>query len=314
MKIEQFEDYIHDDLAWRKMEISQLFRIFNDAESKEVVTKSIVLLLYAHWEGFLKKCFKCYLKYVSERKVKIKKLTVNFKAIELKSLAQQCIDDDGLNLAKELQFLNKQEKIAEKPFKISIDVDNDFDEDIINTKHNLSSKVLKNICDIVGIVYNNAMQARATYIDSVLLKHRNSIGHAGKLAKGNTDTEESLSYEQVVKLKEFILLMLDYYAQILLDYTEKEYYLIEKEDERLEYEKEKENELSGRIERERAFISMLCSREAVAKVCRRSWNRSLLQSARFSTVDSRFCIVTGSVGESSLTGEGNIHREVQEFR
>ena len=48
--------------------------------------------------------------------------------------------------------------------------------------------------------------------------------------------------------------------------------------------------------------------------CRRSWNRSLLQSARFSTVDSRFCIVTGSVGESSLTGEGNIHREVQEFR
>ena len=45
---------------------------------------------------------------------------------------------------------------------------------------------------------------------------------------------------------------------------------------------------------ERAFISMLCSREAVAKVC--------------------FCIVTGSVGESSLTGEGNIHREVQEFR
>ena len=65
---------------------------------------------------------------------------------------------------------------------------------------------------------------------------------------------------------------------------------------------------------ERAFISMLCSREAVVKVCRRSWNRSLLQSARFSTVDSRFCIVTGSVGESSLTGEGNIHREVQEFR
>ena len=228
MKIEQFEDYIHDDLAWRKMEISQLFRIFNDAESKEVITKSIVLLLYAHWEGFLKKCFKCYLKYVSERKVKIKKLTVNFKAIELKSLARQCIDDDGLNLAKELQFLNKQEKIAEKPFKISIDVDNDFDEDIINTKHNLSSKVLKNICDIVGIVYNNAMQARATYIDSVLLKHRKT--------------------SLIIYLNTRIL-MLDYYAQILLDYTEKEYYLIEKEDERLEYEKEKENELSERIER-----------------------------------------------------------------
>lgn len=249
MKIEQFEDNILNDLAWRKMEISQLFRIFNDAESKEVVTKSIVLLLYAHWEGFLKKSFKFYLKYVSEKKVKIKNLSINFKAIELKNLAHQCIEDDGMNLAKEIQFLNKQEKIAEKPFKINIDVENDFDEDIINTKHNLSSKVLKNICDIIGIAYNNAMQARATYIDAVLLKHRNSIGHAGKMAKGSTETEESLSYEQVVKLKEFIILMLDYYAQILLDYTEKEFFLNKNEDKRLEYETEKENELSERIER-----------------------------------------------------------------
>ena len=42
MKIEQFEDFIQEDLAWRKMEISQLFRILSKAESKEVVTKSIV--------------------------------------------------------------------------------------------------------------------------------------------------------------------------------------------------------------------------------------------------------------------------------
>lgn len=81
MKIEQFEDFIQEDLAWRKMEISQLFRILSKAESKEVVTKSIVLLLYAHWEGFLKKSFKYYLKYVSEKKIKIHDLTLNFKAI-----------------------------------------------------------------------------------------------------------------------------------------------------------------------------------------------------------------------------------------
>lgn len=174
---------------------------------------------------------------------------MNFRAIELKSFAKQCIDNDGLNLSKELQFLNKQEKITEKPFKIKIDVDNDFDEDIINTKHNLSSKVLKNICDIVGIVYNNAMQARATYIDAILLKHRNSIGHAGKMAKGETEAEEILAYDQVVKLKEFIVLMLDYYAQILLDYADKEYYLTDNQVERLEYENAKEKELSILIER-----------------------------------------------------------------
>ena len=35
---------------------------------------------------------------------------------------------------------------------------------------------------------------------------------------------------------------------------------------------------------------------------------------RFSTVDSRFRTAAGSMGESSLTGEGNIHREVEVLR
>ena len=68
MKIEQFQDFLDKDLAWRKHEISQLFMILDTVESKEVIGKSIILLLYAHWEGFVKKSSKCYLKYVSERK------------------------------------------------------------------------------------------------------------------------------------------------------------------------------------------------------------------------------------------------------
>ena len=78
MRIDQLQDYLEADLAWRKTEISQLFRILNDVEAKDVVLKSIVLLLYAHWEGYIKKSSKYYLKYVSEQKVKIKNLTLNF--------------------------------------------------------------------------------------------------------------------------------------------------------------------------------------------------------------------------------------------
>ncbi|MGO5444426.1 MAE_28990/MAE_18760 family HEPN-like nuclease [Faecalimonas sp. LCP19S3_D12] len=248
MKIEQFEDFIQEDLAWRKMEISQLFRILNTAESKEVVTKSIVLLLYAHWEGFLKKSFKYYLKYVSECKIKIKDLTLNFKAIVLKKYAHECIDNDSLNLSKEMQFINAQDKMDNKRFKIKIDVENDLDEDIINTKHNLNSKVLKNICDIVGIKYNNSMKARSAYVDAILLKHRNSIGHAGKMAKDDTREEEMLSFDDVQKLKNFVLIMLDYYAKVLVDYTEREFYLASNDSERAQYEEEQENYLSSKLD------------------------------------------------------------------
>lgn len=92
MKLEQFEDFLSEDLSWRKMEISQLFRLINSSENKDVLIKSSVLLLYAHWEGYIKKSSKYYLKYVSEKKVKIKNLTTNFKAIVLKKYALDCIE------------------------------------------------------------------------------------------------------------------------------------------------------------------------------------------------------------------------------
>ncbi|MGI5893709.1 MAG: MAE_28990/MAE_18760 family HEPN-like nuclease, partial [Candidatus Merdivicinus sp.] len=55
MRIEEFQDFLEKDLAWRKMEISQLLMILNSAETKDIIGKSIILLLYAHWEGFIKK-------------------------------------------------------------------------------------------------------------------------------------------------------------------------------------------------------------------------------------------------------------------
>ena len=71
MRVDEFQDFLNKDLAWRKMEISQLFGILSTAESKSVVCKSMILLLYAHWEGFIKKSSKCYLKYVSDKNIKI---------------------------------------------------------------------------------------------------------------------------------------------------------------------------------------------------------------------------------------------------
>lgn len=247
MRKEQFEDFINVDLAWRKMEISQLFRILNESESKDVVSKSMVLLLYAHWEGFIKKSSKQYLRYVKEKKVKLKDLTINFSAIMLKNYAKECIDNDGLNLAKEIQFMNKHHKMLEKKFEVTVNVDDDLDEDIINTKHNLNSKVLKNISEIVGIEYNDAMKSRSHFIDAILLNNRNSIGHAGKTAKMIDENESILNFDIVAELKDFIVAMLDYYAEVLQDYVDQELYLLSKDNERQQYEEEQEERLEIKL-------------------------------------------------------------------
>ena len=64
MEIQEFEDKIIDDWTWRKREVSDLI-LFAEKEENIVLLKSIILLLYAHWEGYIKKCAKTYLKYIS---------------------------------------------------------------------------------------------------------------------------------------------------------------------------------------------------------------------------------------------------------
>lgn len=245
MRIEEFQDFLQNDLAWRKMEISQLFLILNLVETKDIVGKSIILLLYAHWEGFIKKSSKYYLQYISEKKIALNQLTRNFEAIMLKKYARECIDRDSRNLAKEFAFMEAQQKRSDKPFKINIDVNNEFDDALIDTQHNLSSKVLKGIIQIVGIKYNNAIKTRETFLDINLLKHRNAIGHGNQI---RIEEEVSpLDSEKIAKLKDFVVFMLDYYAEVLLKYVEEELYLVVNTPQREAFENEEDAKLTRKL-------------------------------------------------------------------
>lgn len=55
MKYDQFEKGLVDDLTWRKKELTALMFIAKKNEHEEAILKSIILLLYAHWEGYIKK-------------------------------------------------------------------------------------------------------------------------------------------------------------------------------------------------------------------------------------------------------------------
>lgn len=246
MRIEEFQDFLEKDLAWRKMEISQLFMILNAAENKDVVGKSIILLLYAHWEGFIKKSSKYYLRYVSEKRINLNELTRNFEAIMLKKFARDCIDQDSKNLAKEFAFMDAQYKRSNKPFCVRIDVDNEFDDELIDTQHNLSSKVLRGIIQIVGIKYNNAMKTRETFLDVNLLKHRNAIGHGSQIKADEQDLSP-LEFYAIAKLKDFIVSMLDYYAEVLLKYVEEELYLLVNNERREVFEAEQDAKLTRKL-------------------------------------------------------------------
>ena len=57
-----------------------------------------------------------------------------------------------------------------------------------------------------------------------------------------------LDFDQIVKLKDFVILMLDYFSDVLLKYVEEEYYLQSKITECDEYEQRQEEKLIKKLE------------------------------------------------------------------
>ena len=247
MKYEQFEKFLQDDLSWRKKEISDLYMICLEND-KEVIFKSMILILYAHWEGYIKKSSKLYIKYIAEKKTKIVDLTENFKAIALKSNVNRCIENcDKLTLANELDFMNKYQKMANKKFKLNINPDNDRDSDIINTHHNLKPKVFENIINILGLKYNDAYKVRENYINNNLLASRNAIGHGSKFYL-EEQVDFNLTIDDLEKLKHIIVCILDFHKEILLDYVENEFYLSKNLEKKCKYDEEKDSLLHDKLD------------------------------------------------------------------
>ena len=255
MKHSQLEAFLEEDLGWRKKEISDLI-IISKKSSEEVILKSLILLIYAHWEGYIKKSSKLYLKYVSESKKNLNELTDNFKAVALKNLIQQCFTSkESLTLQNEINVLNKLNKAENIKFKIPItfeeetlvkefDVDNEFDNQIINTYSNLNPKVFKNILSIIGLNYKSQLKSKEKYIDSHLLANRNLIGHGSKYVK-KVDSDFNLEIKDIEKLRDIIFSIIDNYREELIEYSKEEFFLISNQSKVLDYLKQKEIELEA---------------------------------------------------------------------
>ncbi len=246
MKYEQFEKLLDDDLAWRKVEISELLLLAKETE-KEIILKSLILLLYAHWEGYIKKSSKLYIKFISEEKIKLSDLCYNFKAVALKEHVSRCIETkDKMTLANEIAFVSSFLKFEKKKFKIDIKADNDFDNSIIDTESNLKPKVFKNIIEILGLNYKKALEAREHYINSHLLANRNAISHGSKF-EDIKQTDFSLNIKDIEKLKVIVFSIIDSFKEELLEYIYKKYYLFSNTDKRIEFELKREEELEKLI-------------------------------------------------------------------
>ncbi|WP_412023297.1 MAE_28990/MAE_18760 family HEPN-like nuclease [Burkholderia cepacia] len=79
--VEEFQAKIARELAWRKREITSLRLSARRSDSeRNYLFRAGLVLLCAHWEGFLRKSIEIYFDHVFSQGLKIRELTPNFVA------------------------------------------------------------------------------------------------------------------------------------------------------------------------------------------------------------------------------------------
>ncbi|MFK5880506.1 MAG: MAE_28990/MAE_18760 family HEPN-like nuclease [Flavobacteriaceae bacterium] len=224
--LDKFFCALESDLAWRKKEVSNLLLLCDDS-NREIIIKSAILLIYAHWEGYVKNSCKCYLEYVSQKSILITELTDNFRAISLKGEIRQMMgSQESLTLSNELSFLLSLNGQKPKQFKVGRNFKNDEkDKSIVNTRDNLNYKVFNSLLDIVGIGRRPCLDSKEVFLDEKLLNNRNKIAHGNKI--NTSDNEFNLEIEDVKRIKDLVFIILGSLMDDLEYYAEKEFYLQE---------------------------------------------------------------------------------------
>ena len=176
--IEDVEDELVEDLAWRKREMINLsFAV--EAEStdlqKSVLVRAGISLLCAHWEGYIRHAANAYIMLISSQKIKVKELKDNFLTLKMKKKISQV----SVSKKTSVQQTLVQEIIGIMETDFTIQYIDKPGKRIINTDSNLNYELFQEILQVLDI--DNIYETKRHYIDAMMLKNRNSIVHGEKV-------------------------------------------------------------------------------------------------------------------------------------
>jgi hypothetical protein len=179
----EFQDAVDRETGWRRQELTTiLFEVQSARIAKQpTAIRAAVALLYAHWEGWVKRLAEIYIEFVENQRLKYEELSPAFFAlamqVKLNELSASGASAAHVSFAK---FLRADlERRARFGGRRSVD-----------TKSNLSSSVLSRILIAIGLEDTwERQKGFANLIDRQLLRQRNKIAHGEYLEVGVPEFE-----------------------------------------------------------------------------------------------------------------------------
>jgi len=159
------------DLIWRKKELEAIKTLVENSQGSDLKMniRIGVLLLYAHWEGYIKNSAICYIIYLSQFKFKYNELTENFLALSLRGNFNICADthkvSDNCSIVDIL--INKIDQETKISYK---------HKEVIPRIGILESNLFFEILCIIGIE-KSSFELKKQFIDRVLVQNRNEVAH-----------------------------------------------------------------------------------------------------------------------------------------
>lgn len=167
---QNLSDIFDVDLIWRRKELSDLKAAIKAADdaAKPVFLRALIAMGYAHWEGYVRECANRYFEYLTIRKRPFtefeRQIYINSHLIRLDALYQS-----RTNLQARCKLINDILDGGNGRFSF-------INPELIDTRSNLNTDVIKDICVICNVDSSHFEQHRM-FLDVLVLKRRNAIAH-----------------------------------------------------------------------------------------------------------------------------------------
>lgn len=215
MQLEEIRTEMEEELTWRSKEIVFLQNVMNNItkeEEREKYRKSLIVMLYSHFEGFCKTCLLIYVKAINDLGIIRKQANDSLVASSMEGvfngyddLDRKCkifrrkLPDDS----KLHRFYRRTDLILQ--FNEFLEEKLVIEDNVINTESNLHYIILKKNLFKLGIDSQDFDKYESS-IESLVNK-RNSIAH-GSEKFGITKDEYTKIYNDIKEIMNNIIKIL----------------------------------------------------------------------------------------------------------